>query len=50
MLANGATADALEKGIIEDYNSQLAARIAAFESGNDGVRDHLTDRMYSSAS
>ena len=38
MLAEPTSAQALEKTVIADFNSQLAAAISTFKSNNTGVR------------
>ncbi|KAI8978263.1 hypothetical protein BD414DRAFT_553943 [Trametes punicea] len=43
MLAQDASAQALEKQVIAGYNSKLAARAAAFQSANPGVKTWLWD-------
>ena len=39
MLAQSADAQALEKTVIEGYNSKLAARAQSFAAANEGVSD-----------
>lgn len=38
MLAQAASAQALEKQVIAGYNSKLSARVAAFKASHTGVR------------
>ena len=37
MLSQSASNQALEKGIINGYNTKLQAKIAAFQAANSGV-------------
>ena len=43
MLAQSADAQALEKTVIEGFNSKLAARAQSFAAANEGVSDMKRD-------
>jgi len=43
MLAQSASAQALEKSVINTFNTKLAAKIKAFQSANSGVKTFIYD-------
>ena len=49
MLAQAASAQALEKSVIQGFNAKLANRTASFQASNSGVRASIFGSQISSA-